>query len=66
MGDYNVDKNYNMPQANFLLRGSGFLPDEYVLFDQWSIDSANRVSSFRNGTGLYNFKIKFDPRAVPN
>jgi len=65
MGNYNADKNFNMPQSNILIRGMDFIPDDYFLFDQWSIDSANRVSSFHDGTNRIKLKTKFDPRTIP-
>jgi hypothetical protein len=65
MGDYNADKNYNLPQMSATIRDTNFISAEYVLSDQWSIDSAHRVSSFRDGTNRIKLKVKFDPRIIP-
>lgn len=65
MGDYNADKNYNLPQSVVLIRDFFFVPEEFLRFDQWTVDSAHRVSSFHDGTGLVKVHIAFDPRQVP-
>jgi hypothetical protein len=65
MGNYNVDNNYNLPQMVTLARNYDFLPDDDLYSDQWSIDSANRVASFHDGTGLHKIHFLFDPREIP-
>ncbi len=65
MGDYNVDFNYNLPKMEILSRQFNFIPIVPILCDQWSIDSTNRVSSFRDGTNNINVKIKYDPTELP-
>lgn len=65
MGDYNADDNYNMPQSEILIRHMGFIPNDFLRFDQWTIDSAHRVSSFHDGTKRHQVQIAFDPRQIP-
>lgn len=65
MGTYNADTNPNIPQMATLCRAYGLIPLVRILSDQWSLDSANRVSSFHDGTNKFRLKIKFDPRQVP-
>lgn len=66
MGNYNADSEPNVPQMAILARTYDFLPGGRILSDQWSLDSANRVSSFHDGTGKQKIHIKFDPRQVPS
>jgi len=66
MGNYNADVDYNKPQMSALIRDLDFIPFDRLYSDQWSIDSANRVSSFHCGTGRHKVKIKFDPRTIPS
>lgn len=65
MGNYNADKNYNMPQMADIAKTKNFIPIDTIYSDQWSLDSANRVSSFHDGTGNIKIHIKFDPRQIP-
>ncbi len=66
MGNYNADENFNLPQMATLSRAYSFIPAGKLLSDQWSRDSAHRVSSFHDGTGLHKLHIAFDPRVVPS
>jgi len=65
MGDYNADKNYNLPKMEIVSRKLGFIPSGKIFSDQWSIDIANRVVSFADGTNRIKLKVKFDPRQMP-
>lgn len=65
MGDYNCDGYVNIPQLGDLSRAKNFCSDFPVFSDQWSIDSAHRVSSFADGNNRIRVKILFDPRLVP-
>lgn len=65
MGDYNAEPYPDIPRAQVLARNYNFLSDDASLTDEWNIDSANRVSSFRDGTKNVQCKIKSDPRNVP-
>jgi len=65
MGTYNADVNYNQPQMSSLFRDFLCEELEHIYSDQWSLDSANRVSSFCDGTGNVKCQVKFDPRIMP-
>ena len=65
MGNYNADTNYNLPQMSAIARTMNFIPYGDLFSDQWSIDSANRVCSFHDGTNLKQCHVKFDPRVIP-
>lgn len=65
MGNYNADKNYNKPQSNELIRNMIGAGRDFLRFDQWTIDSAHRVSSFHDGTKKHQVHILFDQRQIP-
>lgn len=65
MGDYNAEKNPNVQQAQILIRNFDFIPLELIRTDEWNLDSANRVSSFHDGTRKFQCHIKYDPHAFP-
>jgi len=64
MGDYNAEPNPDIPRSQVVARNYKLLNDESVLSDEWNIDSANRVSSFADGTNRIKFKVKYDPHDV--
>ncbi len=65
MSNYNADENFNLPQMVAVGREDLLIATDRLFSDQWSIDSANRVSSFHDGTKRIQIKIKFDPRVTP-
>jgi len=65
MGNYNADQTLNIQKSQWYARNFNLLSDIPVLCDQWTIDSANRVSSFHNGTRNIQLKLKADPQQIP-
>ncbi len=65
MGKYNADQTANLQQAQIIARDFNLLGNHPALTDQWTIDSAHRVSSFRDGTKRISVKVKYDPRSFP-
>jgi len=64
MGDYGSSQTPDIIRSQIIARNYKLLNDEPVLSDEWNIDSANRVSSFADGTNRIKFKVKYDPHDV--
>ena len=65
MGDFNASKTPDLPRAQVMTRNYNFLDNIPVRTEEWDLDSANRVSAYRDGANRLRVKIKNDPRAVP-
>lgn len=65
MGDYNADTVVNKIQAGLITGYYAFIPNTPLKFDQWTIDSTNRVINFADGTKRYQCKMKINPEALP-
>jgi len=61
MGSYNADSAFNVQQGQIIARDYNFLANVPILGDQWTLDSATAVSSFRDGLGISKFKVKYNP-----
>lgn len=64
MGDYGANPVPDVARSQIILRNYGLIPDGKSNMEEWPLDSANRVTSFRNGSCLQRFKVKYDPRAI--
>jgi len=62
MGNYNADPQYSIIESVDITRWKHFIPEARVLFDQWSLNSANRVSSYHDGTNKIKVHCLYDPR----
>jgi len=65
MGNYGAEPHPDIPRAQVVVRNSKLLNDQPVLSDEWNVDSANRVSSYADGTNRIKFKVKYDPHEIP-
>lgn len=65
MTPYGADAYANVPQMSDLARTKNLFSTYPIYSDQWSIDSAHRVSSFHSGDNNHKLHVKFDPRQVP-
>lgn len=65
MSDFNADPVPNHGQANVLITNLLSVPNRPLYFDQWTIDSTNRVNSYHNGTGHIKLHVRYDPTQFP-
>ena len=64
MGNYNADEVPDLARAQIVLRNYQFVKSDPSKMETWTLDSANRVCSFRDGIGRQKFKVKYDPHDV--
>ena len=65
MGDFGADANPDVDQANILCHYMRYCPTRNLKFDQWSIDTDDRVQSFHDGTGHTKLFIRYNPLTLP-
>lgn len=65
MGNYGADIVVNKLQAGVIAGLYNFIPTPSTKFDQWTLDSTNRVLSFHDGTNHVRIHFKINPQELP-